>query len=304
MSLLELCNGLTRLTFNRNTMQKAQSSVEGLCTIVDHHYQEILNRVKALERQRFSQASGKLIPSELNNLPRQSKQSAMVYPVDDSVINRSSSNFFHFSFEKDLSMTRLYQKIKFRRSKLSFVSVEEPATRWSTISDLNTIDGVSRLSVLNLAITPVEVYNSSRYTISSTDEPHTYPQPSEEINQTQGQPRNTRRVEVFESFPFSMEDTTHRVLQTALKKYRINADWRQYALYILYRDQEREQERYLGPDEKPLVLFKQLDREGRKPMFMLRRHATPVEGYSIPTSSYTSPAVTESFYGHGLVTVF
>ena len=35
-------------------------------------------------------------------------------------------------------------------------------------------------------------------------------------------------------------------------------------------------------DEKPLILFKQLDREGKKPMFMLRRHAAPVEGHSGP----------------------
>lgn len=33
-------------------------------------------------------------------------------------------------------------------------------------------------------------------------------------------------------------------------------------------------------EEKPLLLFKQLDKEGRKPMFMLRRHAAPVEGWS------------------------
>ena len=30
-------------------------------------------------------------------------------------------------------------------------------------------------------------------------------------------------------------------------------------------------ERILGLEEKPLVLFKQLDKEGKKPMFMLRK---------------------------------
>lgn len=54
------------------------------------------------------------------------------------------------------------------------------------------------------------------------------------------------------------------------------ADWRQYALYIVHGDQER----CLGLNEKPLILFKQLDREGRKPMFMLRKHASPMEGIS------------------------
>jgi hypothetical protein len=67
----------------------------------------------------------------------------------------------------------------------------------------------------------------------------------------------------------SMEDPCRKVLPAALKRYNIQADWRQYALYIVHGDQER----CLGLEEKPLILFKQLDREGRKPMFMLRRNA-------------------------------
>ena len=92
--------------------------------------------------------------------------------------------------------------------------------------------------------------------------------------------REAPSVEIFKSFRVSMEDPCWKVLPAALKKYQINADWRQYALYIVYGDQER----CLGLEEKPLILFKQLDREGKKPMFMLRRHAAPVEGHSGPTS--------------------
>ena len=86
-------------------------------------------------------------------------------------------------------------------------------------------------------------------------------------------------VEIFKSFRVSMDDPCEKVLPAALKKYNINADWRQYALYIVYGDQER----CLGLKEKPLILFKQLDKEGRKPMFMLRRHAAPMEGHSGPS---------------------
>ena len=46
-----------------------------------------------------------------------------------------------------------------------------------------------------------------------------------------------------------------------------------------------DQERCLGLKEKPLLLFKQLDKEGRKPMFMLRRHASPQDGWSGAASS-------------------
>ncbi|POS88108.1 hypothetical protein EPUL_000530 [Erysiphe pulchra] len=76
-------------------------------------------------------------------------------------------------------------------------------------------------------------------------------------------------VEIFKSFRVSMDDPCYKVLPAALKKYNINAPWEQYALYIVYGDNER----CLDMDEKPLILFKQLDKEGKKPMFMLRKIA-------------------------------
>ena len=94
-----------------------------------------------------------------------------------------------------------------------------------------------------------------------------------------GPGREAPSVEIFKSFRVSMEDPCEKVLPAALKKYNIIADWKNYALYIVYGDQER----CLGLKEKPLILFKQLDKEGRKPMFMLRRHAAPLEGHSGPT---------------------
>ena len=83
------------------------------------------------------------------------------------------------------------------------------------------------------------------------------------------------QVEIFKSFRVSIDDPCHKVLPVALKKYNITADWRQYALYIVHGDQER----CLGLNERPLILFKQLDKEGRKPMFMLRKHAAPETGH-------------------------
>jgi protein STE50 len=74
-------------------------------------------------------------------------------------------------------------------------------------------------------------------------------------------------VEIFKSFRVGLDDPCYKVLPAALRKYNIHADWRQYALYIVYGDQERA----VGMEEKPLALFKELDREGKKPMFMLRK---------------------------------
>ena len=94
---------------------------------------------------------------------------------------------------------------------------------------------------------------------------------------TPGGSRDNASVEIFKSFRVSMDDPCHKVLPAALKKYQINAPWDQYALYIVYGDQER----CLGMDEKPLILFKQLDKEGKKPMFMLRKtNAASAEGGS------------------------
>ncbi|EAW14570.1 adaptor protein STE50 [Aspergillus clavatus NRRL 1] len=97
---------------------------------------------------------------------------------------------------------------------------------------------------------------------------------------------DTPSVEIFKSFRVSMDDPCHKVLPAALKKYNINADWKQYALYIVYGDQER----CLGLEERPLILFKQLEKEGRKPMFMLRKQLHPIEntyasGGSAPNSA-------------------
>ncbi|EGR50365.1 hypothetical protein MKX07_007669 [Trichoderma sp. CBMAI-0711] len=88
-------------------------------------------------------------------------------------------------------------------------------------------------------------------------------------------PSSKDSVEIFKSFRVSMDDPCYKVLPAALKKYQINAPWDQYALYIVYGDQER----CLGMDEKPLILFKQLDKEGKKPMFMLRKtNSAQVDG--------------------------
>jgi len=87
--------------------------------------------------------------------------------------------------------------------------------------------------------------------------------------------------ELMKSFRVSMEEPCHKVLPAALKKYNIKDDWREYSLYIVHGDQER----CLGLDERPLTLFKQLGVDGKKPMFMLRKHATPREGFTQPRSA-------------------
>lgn len=81
-------------------------------------------------------------------------------------------------------------------------------------------------------------------------------------------------ADFMKSFRVGMEEPCFKVLPQALKKYNIVDNWRLYSLYIVHGDQER----CLGLDERPLILFKQLANEGKKPMFMLRKHAAPAVG--------------------------
>ena len=89
----------------------------------------------------------------------------------------------------------------------------------------------------------------------------------------------------YKSFRVTLDDPCHKVLPAALKKYKINDDWRQYALFICYgttgecalgRDNLRgcadgiRPERCLSYDEKPLLLFQKLKEAKQNPVFMLR----------------------------------
>lgn len=122
--------------------------------------------------------------------------------------------------------------------------------------------------------------SSTRTTFSETDHGSYTPKPPSgpprrRETPAPDTPNPNASVEIFKSFRVSLEDPCYKVLPAALKKYQINAPWDQYALYIVYGDQER----CLGLDEKPLILFKQLDKEGKKPMFMLRKtNSAPVDG--------------------------
>ena len=146
-----------------------------------------------------------------------------------------------------------------------------------------TRDGNLPSTVRSVYSHPEDSYSSNTSTIVNTERDRSNPIPtppgSREPPSSGGGPREAPSVDIVKKFRVSVDDPCYKVLPAALKKYNINAPWRQYSLYIVYGDQER----CLGLEEKPLELFKQLDKEGRKPMFMLRRHATPTEGHSGPS---------------------
>ncbi|KAK0551648.1 hypothetical protein OC845_002063 [Tilletia horrida] len=70
----------------------------------------------------------------------------------------------------------------------------------------------------------------------------------------------------YRSFRVTLEDPCYRVLPAALRKYKINDDWKKYALIICHGNTER----CVTYEEKPLLLFQKLKESKQNPIFMLR----------------------------------
>jgi hypothetical protein len=80
----------------------------------------------------------------------------------------------------------------------------------------------------------------------------------------------------MKSFRVNLDDPCWKVLPAAMKKYEVKGREEDYRLYITYGDIGTIQtyhltlERKLTANEKPLIIFQQLQKEGRNPLFMLR----------------------------------
>lgn len=89
-------------------------------------------------------------------------------------------------------------------------------------------------------------------------------------NQRKDSDSNQGRMgEIFKSFRVSQEDSVEQILPAALKKYHMEGNASDFDLCIKYEDTEQ----VLGREEQPLLVFKKLDKEGRKPQFKLRRRS-------------------------------
>jgi hypothetical protein len=165
-------------------------------------------------------------------------------------------------------------------------ALEEENLKDVDLSDIVHFKRVVRRPPLRVNVLPggSKDVNSASQRVSSPT-PAVEAQTIAQATSSDGSARNPE-VEIFKSFRVGIDDPTWKILPAALKKYNINAPWENYALYIVYGDQER----CLELDEKPLVLFKRLNKEGKKPVFVLRKITEPqhmnnlgdCEGYSFP----------------------
>ncbi|CAG8952154.1 hypothetical protein HYFRA_00000893 [Hymenoscyphus fraxineus] len=76
----------------------------------------------------------------------------------------------------------------------------------------------------------------------------------------------------FQSFRVSPSATTSVLLPAAMEKYGISAPWQDYSLWIMYGP-SHSLEMCLELDDRPLSIFKRLEKDGEGPMFMLRKNA-------------------------------
>ena len=85
----------------------------------------------------------------------------------------------------------------------------------------------STSTILSQPPTLPERTNSSRQQNGSSDS-----KPRSGANSANG--NEDRAENQFKSFKVSLDDPCWKVLPAALKKYKINDDWRQYAMFICY----------------------------------------------------------------------
>lgn len=100
---------------------------------------------------------------------------------------------------------------------------------------------------------------------------------------------NSAEVPNFQLFRVGVEDRCSKVLSDALKKYNVQADLGLWSLWLIDGDQER----CLGLNERPLTVFRELTKEGRKPGFILGRYALTVENQPATKEPFPLPSPTQ-----------
>ena len=70
----------------------------------------------------------------------------------------------------------------------------------------------------------------------------------------------------IKDFNISPDVPCYKILPQIARRHKVRGDWRGVGLVVCYDDQER----MIGLEEKPLAIYKELQREGKNPIFMIR----------------------------------
>ncbi|KAI8047402.1 uncharacterized protein B0P05DRAFT_566119 [Gilbertella persicaria] len=105
----------------------------------------------------------------------------------------------------------------------------------------------------------------------------------DKISKVEHEPESSKNVRLL------LDDTTSKVIISALKKYNVMSDWQQYALWIQYGQPDNTQERALGYDERPLRISQKLKEAKQNPVFVLK-HVKDNKPFIPPNYSNPRPA--------------
>lgn len=135
----------------------------------------------------------------------------------------------------------------------------------STTIQLNAVTSSHPYQATSAASSQTNFHTASTSSLPASS-PNTATTQRDSRDRENRDPSSSREPEPFKSFRVTLDDPCYKVLPAALRRYKINGDWKQYALLVCYGDQER----LLGLEEKPLIIFKELQDAGKQPVFMLR----------------------------------
>lgn len=110
---------------------------------------------------------------------------------------------------------------------------------------------------------------------------------------TPTQAPHPQSLEPLKQLRASTEDSCVKILQQAMKRHHIpRDDWSKYVLVICYGDKER----ILKLEEKPVIIFKELQELGKHPAIMLRQLANDIEN-EVGTEQYQNSRIGDDIPG-------
>ncbi|OAP55814.1 hypothetical protein AYL99_09966 [Fonsecaea erecta] len=138
-------------------------------------------------------------------------------------------------------------------------------------NDLLSINtAVPKINVRGVALidpSPNEKPANSLFPMRSTSGAEQHSAPANATEQTTNVSTKPPPLQIFPILRIGLEDRCREILPDVMKFYKVQGDWRDYRLVVVCGDRER----YIGKDEKPLAVYKELDLLGRQPRFLLRK---------------------------------
>lgn len=278
-SLLEVATWLKTLEFDQDLVTKFnENNITGeiLPYLKDEHFQEmelpLKDRIRLkIEVNKLLDDEGYVHPQDVRHLKN------ILININDMIITNveTSTRFINDEFYKlkeDLSKLQkpLPTPEKNPSSPFNLTSPTKPTTTKSTSSHSNSPNdhhSTSNRKSLDF---------KSKSQRNSTILPNVQ---SPTSGTTSVAPPPVKPVsEPLKQLRASTDDPCSKILQAAMKRHKLNDDWRNYALVICYGDRER----ILELDEKPVQIFKELRDKGEHPAIMLRQKSNYVDTRGAP----------------------